>query len=223
MKYSDKRPPGRPRSFSLEAALDHAIPIFWEKGYEGASFRDLTSAMGISAPSLVAAFGDKRALFNAAVERYGQTVAARHLAAFEGVEGLRDQLSAFFAAVIATAAGDGKPKGCLVTCALADAAGDDDAARAQLATLIAGADEALTRQFVSAGFTPAEAHGRAQIAAATMHSIALRARAGAGEVELVEIRDAAVSLLAGQGNPQTRQGPSDPGLTARGAARSQGI
>ena len=77
MKYPTKRPPGRPRGFSLEAALDCAIPIFWEKGYDGASFRDLTSAMGISAPSLVAAFGDKRGLFDAAVARYAETIAAR--------------------------------------------------------------------------------------------------------------------------------------------------
>src|SRR4051812_21894813 len=120
MKYPSKRPPGRPRSFTLDGALDRAIPIFWEKGYEGASFRDLTSAMGISAPSLVAAFGDKRGLFNAAVARYGQTIAARSLAALEAAEGggLRDRLAAFFAAVVASVTSDTEPKGCLVTCAL---------------------------------------------------------------------------------------------------------
>ena len=196
MKNVAKRPPGRPRSFSLDAALDRAIPVFWAKGYDAASFRDLTSAMGISAPSLVAAFGDKRGLFDAAVARYAETIATRHLTALEGADGLRERLTAFFAAVIANASGDGHPTGCLVTCALADLAGDDAAAEAQLAMLLAAADQSLTRQFRSAGFEPGEARGRAQIAAATMHSLTLRARAGVPKAELQQVSDAAVMLLS---------------------------
>jgi AcrR family transcriptional regulator len=195
MKNVAKRPPGRPRGFSLHAALDRAIPVFWAKGYDAASFRDLTSAMGISAPSLVAAFGDKRGLFDAAVARYAETIAARHLTALEGVDGLRERLAAFFAAVVANASGDGHPTGCLVTCALADLAGDDAAAGAQLAMLVAAADQSLTQQFRAAGFEAAEARGRAQIAAATMHSLTLRARAGAPKAELQQVSDAAVTLL----------------------------
>ena len=80
--------------------------------------------------------------------------------------------------MIANAAGEGQPTGCLVTCALADVAGDDAAASAQLAMLVAAADASLTRQFRDAGFGHEEARGRAQIAAATMHSLTLRARAG---------------------------------------------
>jgi AcrR family transcriptional regulator len=197
MKYLAKRPPGRPRSFNPDAALDRAIPVFWAKGYDGASYRDLTSAMGISAPSLVAAFGDKRGLFDAAVARYAKTIAARHLAALEGGDGLGDRLAAFFAAVIANvAAGDGHPTGCLVTCGLADSAGADVAAREQLGMLVAAADKALARQFRVAGFKPKEARGRAQIAAATMHSLALRARAGTPKAELQQVSDAAVRLLS---------------------------
>ncbi|HEY4041791.1 MAG TPA: TetR/AcrR family transcriptional regulator [Rhodopila sp.] len=199
MKNIAKRPPGRPRSFSATAALDRAIPVFWEKGYEGASYRDLTSAMGISAPSLVAAFGDKRRLFEAAVVRYGETVAAQYRAALESEGSLRDRLTAFFAVAICSAAGEGKPTGCLVTCALADAAGGDAAAGAQLCTLMGAADEALTPPFSAAGFPPAEARSRAQIAVATMHSIALRARAGASKAELQQVSDTAVRLLTADG------------------------
>lgn len=196
MKFLVKRAAGRPRSFDPNAVLDRAIPVFWTKGYDGASFRDLTSAMGIGAPSLVAAFGDKRGLFDAAIARYAETIAARPLSALEDKSGLRDQLTAFFAAVIATAAGDGHPTGCLVTCALAEAAGDDAAARTRLSMLVAAADESLARKFRAAGFEPEEARGRAQIAVATMHSLALRARAGAPEAELQKVSDAAVALLS---------------------------
>ncbi|CAM4253541.1 TetR/AcrR family transcriptional regulator [Nocardia ninae] len=70
---------GRPRSFDRATALDKATRLFWARGYEATSIGDLTAAMGIGAPSLYAAFGDKATLFNEAVQtfgaRYGQFIA----------------------------------------------------------------------------------------------------------------------------------------------------
>src|SRR5579862_265007 len=63
---------GRPRAFDLEKALHRAMQVFWRKGYLGTSLSDLTEAMGINRPSLYAAFGNKKALFRRAVERYFQ-------------------------------------------------------------------------------------------------------------------------------------------------------
>ncbi|SDD76937.1 TetR/AcrR family transcriptional regulator [Glycomyces harbinensis] len=56
----------------MDEALDAAIGVFWRQGYEGTVLDDLTTAMGISRPSLYAAFGDKEATFKRAVERYAQ-------------------------------------------------------------------------------------------------------------------------------------------------------
>ncbi|KAF1022599.1 MAG: HTH-type transcriptional repressor ComR [Paracidovorax wautersii] len=64
---------GRPRSFDRDTALLRAMEVFWERGYEGTSLSDLIDAMGISAPSLYAAFGGKEALFREAVDRYRHT------------------------------------------------------------------------------------------------------------------------------------------------------
>ncbi len=63
-------PPGRPRAFCVEGALDRALKVFWRKGYEGTSLTDLTAAMGINRPSLYAAYGNKEALFRKVLDRY---------------------------------------------------------------------------------------------------------------------------------------------------------
>ncbi|EXG83324.1 TetR/AcrR family transcriptional regulator [Saccharibacillus sacchari] len=66
----------RPRAFDEEQALDAAMRVFWEKGYEATSLSELTEKMNIRKPSLYAAFGDKRELFSRSLDRY----TAKHLA-----------------------------------------------------------------------------------------------------------------------------------------------
>jgi AcrR family transcriptional regulator len=61
---------GRPISFDKDAALEAAMLIFWERGFEGTSMADLTQAMGLNPSSIYAAFGDKHALFQLTVKRY---------------------------------------------------------------------------------------------------------------------------------------------------------
>ncbi|WP_296614198.1 TetR/AcrR family transcriptional regulator [Sphingomonas sp.] len=61
---------GRPREFDVDQALTAALRVFWSKGYEGASMTDLTDAMGITRPSLYAAFGNKESLFRKALDLY---------------------------------------------------------------------------------------------------------------------------------------------------------
>ncbi len=69
-KPSTQRGMGRPRNFSEEVALEAAMRVFWEKGYEGANITDLTTAMGINRSSMYTIFGDKEALFYRAVQHY---------------------------------------------------------------------------------------------------------------------------------------------------------
>ena len=64
---------GRPIGFDKDAALEAAMLLFWERGFEGVSIADLTTAMGISASSIYAAFGDKHGLFSHCVSRYLET------------------------------------------------------------------------------------------------------------------------------------------------------
>ncbi|MFD2250272.1 AcrR family transcriptional regulator [Pseudochelatococcus lubricantis] len=61
---------GRPREFDVDEALDAALAVFWRKGFEGASYADLTQATGVERPALYAAYGNKEELFRLALQRY---------------------------------------------------------------------------------------------------------------------------------------------------------
>lgn len=61
---------GRHRKIDVDKALDAVLCVFWRKGYEGASYVDLTEAAGVERPALYAAFGNKEALFRQALVRY---------------------------------------------------------------------------------------------------------------------------------------------------------
>jgi AcrR family transcriptional regulator len=104
----------RPRSFDRDGALEQAMLAFWERGYEQTSIADLTRLMGIAAPSLYAAFGDKRALFTEVVERYGTDSRANV------IEPLRTEptVRAAVESVLLTAAekysADDHPRGCMI-------------------------------------------------------------------------------------------------------------
>jgi AcrR family transcriptional regulator len=71
---------GRPREFDTEKAIARAMRLFWRQGYEGTSLADLTQELGITRPSLYAAFGSKEALFLKALDRYEANAGYRQAA-----------------------------------------------------------------------------------------------------------------------------------------------
>ena len=75
-QISSTKPVGRPRSFDQGTAIDRAMRVFWERGYEGASLKELTAAMGIKPASLYGAFGNKQELFRQALKHYLATEVA---------------------------------------------------------------------------------------------------------------------------------------------------
>ncbi|WP_439031050.1 TetR/AcrR family transcriptional regulator [Gordonia terrae] len=104
---------GRPRSFDRDIALDKAMRLFWEHGYEQTSVSDLTRELGISAPSMYAAFGDKLALFNEAVARYEASPESVTTAGTAG-SNPREVLQAMFDRATREYASAAHPRGCLV-------------------------------------------------------------------------------------------------------------
>jgi AcrR family transcriptional regulator len=94
---------GRPREFDADTALDGAIGVFREHGYEGASAAMLVAAMGIGRQSLYDTFGDKWQLYRSAVRRYGVDECAAHLEALRGGVRAIDGIDAMLRRVVETA------------------------------------------------------------------------------------------------------------------------
>ncbi|NEC31008.1 TetR/AcrR family transcriptional regulator [Streptomyces sp. SID9913] len=105
---------GRPRSFDREAALRQATLLFWRHGYEGTSVADLTAAMGISPPSLYAAFGDKRTLFDEVVERYGDSFGAFLYQALDRESDPRAGFARMLDEAAVSYTAPDRPAGCLI-------------------------------------------------------------------------------------------------------------
>jgi AcrR family transcriptional regulator len=103
---------GRPRAFNADAALEKAMVVFWEQGYEGASLSDLTEAMGISRKSMYAAYGNKEQLFRKALQRYTDGPGAYVIEALQAPTA-REVATAFLAGSIRANTLPGWPTGCL--------------------------------------------------------------------------------------------------------------
>ncbi|WP_017603865.1 TetR/AcrR family transcriptional regulator [Nocardiopsis alkaliphila] len=103
---------GRPRGFDTDQALERAMLVFWELGYEGAGLATLTEAMGISTTSMYAAFGNKEELFRKALERYTEGPSAYLTRALEEPTAFGVATAILEGAVRATT-GPTHPHGCM--------------------------------------------------------------------------------------------------------------
>ena len=192
-----RRAPGRPPSFDREAALGQAMHLFWRHGYEATSVAMLTRGMGITAPSLYAAFGDKRRLFLAAVDRYlqgGQAVPALIDGAATARQAARDLLTA--AAIGDT--GDSTPAGCLLASAIVTCSEEAADVREALATMRRAIEARLRGRIeadVAAGRLPpgTDAEALAGHAMAVVQGMSTLAKDGANRAKLLRIVEAAMA------------------------------
>jgi TetR/AcrR family transcriptional repressor of nem operon len=104
----------RPREFDETVALEAAMECFWQRGYEATSLRDLTASMGLTAPSLYNAFGDKEELFARALERYLDRTTRDRLRRLEDTLAPKEALRRFFAEIVEHSVKDRQRKGCFL-------------------------------------------------------------------------------------------------------------
>ncbi len=108
------RPRGRPREFDIDKALDQAIRVFREHGYNATSIGDLISAMGLASGSIYKAFKDKRAVFLAAFDRYMSLRNDQLRQVADTTKGGRERLSDVLAFYVESSKGIEGRRGCLV-------------------------------------------------------------------------------------------------------------
>jgi AcrR family transcriptional regulator len=195
----ETRQRGRPRSFDRDAALDKAVRLFWSKGYEATSISDLTAALGIGAPSLYAAFGDKRALFDEVIEAYGLRYGGYIARALAEEPTAKQAIARILHEAADEHTRTGRPRGCMLLCA-ADNTNNVDVAE-QLRQIRNG-DLAVFEQRIRADIevgilpTDTDAASLARYTCAVLQGMSQSARDGASREELER-----VAALAIQGWP----------------------
>ena len=124
---------GRPRLFDRDVALRKAVEVFWERGYEGTSIKDLTEAMNIAPPSIYACFGSKEGLFREAMDLY--TAMEGQMPRIPLREDLttREAIQAMLRATADIITQPGLPHGCMLILAAPTGAVENHAVRAYLA------------------------------------------------------------------------------------------
>lgn len=185
---------GRPRAFDPDTALKAAAERFRAGGYAGTSLDELAAATRLNRPSLYSAFGDKKALYLAALERTHARAERGFVRLAQADLPLRAMLERFFTAVIdGYLTGDAGPAGCLfISTAATESVGDPEI-RAAIAGFIAMEDRQVEALLRNAGSRAPEVQAR--VVTAMVHSLSVRARAGASRAELDRAAQDCVELI----------------------------
>ena len=140
----------RPREFEHDVVLDRAMRTFWSRGYAATSVQDLVDRMGIQRGSLYATFGDKRALFFAAMDRYDRVVTAKLLAVLNEPASGTDAIRRFFRLKVELAVEAGRPRGCLVTNSVTELASRDRGTATRVGAVLTKIEAAFQRAVIRA-------------------------------------------------------------------------
>jgi AcrR family transcriptional regulator len=191
---------GRPRAYDPAIAIRQARDTFWRGGYAGTSLEDLSAAMGMNRPSIYAAFGDKRALYLRAASEYADTSRMWLATALARPRSLPDGLRAVYRyARDFYLAGGAAPRGCFLLGTAVTEAHRDAEVRAVVEATMSAFTATFAERFERAEregeLSPHPSDTLAQIATATLNTLAVRARTGASVADLDALIDATVGVI----------------------------
>ncbi|WP_267394771.1 MULTISPECIES: TetR/AcrR family transcriptional regulator [unclassified Sphingomonas] len=191
-------PRGRPREFDPDDALAAALRVFWRNGYEAASMAELTAEMGITKPSLYAAFGNKEALFHKALDLYEREKLAYMRSALEAptARGVAERLLRGSLAVQSSSC---DPKGCLGVISTTACGVEAEPIKAEVMKRRASSQEALIARFqqaVDAGEVPDHltATALARYLFALLQGLAIQGGSGATCAELGQLVETSLAV-----------------------------
>jgi AcrR family transcriptional regulator len=185
------RKTGRPLSFDRDAALHAAMLLFWRHGYESTSLADLTQAMGITPPSLYAAYGDKKRLFLAAVDLYANGPQNAHQIIREAATA-RDAARDLLTSAAMGYTGTDTPLGCLLaTGAISCSASARDVQQA-LADIRLGITQALAQRMAAEGVVQAQTLAAHMMA--VIQGLSTLARDGGSRDDVLAVAEMAMAV-----------------------------
>jgi AcrR family transcriptional regulator len=194
---------GRPRAYEPEVALGKALELFRKGGFAATSLDDLSAATGMNRPSLYGAFGDKRELYIKSYQRYRDDARAATVDIFRQEMPIRKRLERIYGVALDIYfAGKEGPNGCFTVMTAGSEAIADPDIRAMVLDALSELDKAFARCFSRAeekgelkeGADPAVL---GQLASATLHTLAIRSRAGVPRKELEAIVSGALDVMCG--------------------------
>jgi AcrR family transcriptional regulator len=181
---------GRPLTFDRDVALRSAMDLFWERGYEGTSMKDLSEAMGIASASIYVSFGSKEALFREAVALNAATQGQPPRVALREQPTAYEAIHAMLRAVADTITIPGSPRGCMLVLAAPTGAIENHPVREFLADIRRAQFEEIRQRLVRGvhdGDLAASTDSLTAIAryyTTVMHGLSVQARDGASRAEL---------------------------------------
>lgn len=189
MENLEKPRGGRPRAFDPDKALEAAMRLFWEHGYEATSLAMLREAMGLTPPQIYNAFTDKETLFRMALVRYHQTEIAFASEALSAPVSTHEAIRRLLLGAAESYTAPGKPGGCLFISGALAASPQAQAIADELKTYRKASEAGIAARLVrgqAAGdlAVGVSAEGAAKYLMSVMHGMSIQARDGASAEEL---------------------------------------
>ena len=197
-----KRPRGRPKGFIPDEALDRAVEMFWEHGYEGVNVDRIARAVNVTKPALYRAFGDKSTLLLKAVERYALTYGTPKMAAFQAEPDIHKAVTAFCEATVDSCTGEAR-SGCMMAAAALGQSERVTEIRSRLKKGLTGSADIFAKRFereIKAGRlsrTPS-AKVRGRVLVDLLQGLQLRAKVGIAREQLLQDARSYVPLILGK-------------------------
>jgi AcrR family transcriptional regulator len=191
---------GRPRSFDKEEALKKAMHVFWEKGYEGTSMADLIESIGMKAPSLYAAFGNKDAIFKEVVQKYLPIVVNGQLATLNNTSDIVEAVQKTLKECVRLFTSPDNPHTCLIMTAAINASPEHQDHVVSLRAMREDYRNAWVKRFeiaekerqLTGQLSPQQL---ADFYVTLIQGMSLRAKDGANNEDLTRIAEIALKIL----------------------------
>ena len=190
----------RTKEFEPEMALDSAMDLFWRRGYEATSVHDLLAEMGIGRGSMYGTFGDKRALFLAALDRFEESRVSRADEILEGSASAVEGIRRLFETTIEGLVSYEPRRGCLLANTAVELAPHDEEVAGRISRYVRRTEDAFERALArgrATGEIPAakDPKALARFLVSTLHGVRVLARAGVDRAVLDDSVRTALEVL----------------------------